>query len=138
MLDPETKRKARELAIPGFLDAVELVASDPSYAGLAFDDKMKVVVDYSYQEKLNAQVTRLIRNARFRFPQADISNIDYDGRPISRSLVAELGTSQFVANATDVILEGFTGTGNYGKFRIMLRNGLPPQVARSRQPRPFA
>ena len=111
MLDPETKRKARELGIPGFLDAVELVGSDPSYAALAFDDKMKVVVDYSYQEKMNAQVARLIRNAHFRFPQADISDIDYDGRPISRDLVNELGTSQFVANATDVILEGFTGTG---------------------------
>lgn len=111
MLDPEAKRKARELGIPGFLDAVELVGSDPSYAGLAFDGKMKVVIDYSYQEKLNAQVARLIRNAHFRFPQADISDIDYDGRPISRDLVNELGTSQFVANATDVILEGFTGTG---------------------------
>ncbi|MGN8690294.1 hypothetical protein ACTND8_10365 [Atopobiaceae bacterium HCP3S3_F7] len=55
-------------------------------------DKMKVVVDYSYQEKTNAQVARLVRNARFRFPQADISDIDYDGRPIGRNLVNELGT----------------------------------------------
>ena len=28
--------------------------------------------------------------------------------------------------------------GNYAGERIMLRNGLPPQVMRSRQPRPFA
>ena len=56
-------------------------------------------------------MARLIRNAHFRLPQVDISDIDYDGRPISRDLVNELGTSQFVANATDVILEGFTGTG---------------------------
>lgn len=67
MLDPETKRKARELGVPGFLDAVELVGLDTSYSSLAFDDKMKVVIDYSYQEKLNTQVERLIRNAHFRF-----------------------------------------------------------------------
>ena len=34
-----------------------------------------------------------------------------EGRPLSRDLVCELGTAQFVANATDVIIEGFTGTG---------------------------
>ncbi len=53
MLDPETKRKARELGVPGLLDAVELVGSDPSYAGLSFDEKMRVVIDYSHQERLN-------------------------------------------------------------------------------------
>lgn len=111
MLDPETKRKARELGVPGLLEAVELVGTDPSYAALSFEEKVRVVVDYSYQEKSNAQVARLLRNAHLRLPQADISNIDYDGRPVSRDVVNELGTCQFVANATDVILEGFTGTG---------------------------
>ena len=35
-------------------------------------------------------------------------------------------------------IHGNVGTGNYAGERIMLRNGLPPQVMRSRQPRPFA
>ena len=111
MIDLETKRKIRELAIPGMVDALDLVAQDPSYAKLSFDEKIKVVVDYSYQEKKNDQVARLIRNAHLRLPQADISNIDYEGRPLNRELVSELGTAQFVSSATDVILEGFTGTG---------------------------
>ena len=111
MLDPETRRKVRELKVPGLLDAIDMVGGDDSYAPLSFEDKVKVLVDYSYQEAMNAKVEGLIRRAHLRLPQADISNIDYDGRPISRDLVLELGTSQFVATATDVILEGFTGTG---------------------------
>ena len=111
MLDPETRRKVRELKVPGLLDAIDMVGGDESYAPLSFEDKVKVLVDYSYQEAMNAKVEGLIRRAHLRLPQADISNIDYDGRPISRDLVLELGTSQFVATATDVILEGFTGTG---------------------------
>ena len=111
MLDPETRRKARELGVPGLLDAFDIVAEDPSYAHLAFEEKAKVVIDYAYQEKTNTLVAGLIRNAHFRLPQADISDIDYEGRPISRDLINELGTAQFVSSATDVILEGFTGTG---------------------------
>lgn len=111
MLDPETRRKVRELKVPGLLDAIDMVGTDDSYAALSFEDKVKVLVDYAYQEATNAKVDRLIRQAHLRLPQADISNIDYEGRPISRDLVLELGTSQFVSAATDVILEGFTGTG---------------------------
>lgn len=111
MLDPETRRKARELGVPGLADAIEMVEADASYAGLPFADKAKVVVDYAYQESRNRLVERLIKGARLRFPHADISNIVYEGRPLSRDLVCELGTAQFVANATDVIIEGFTGTG---------------------------
>jgi len=39
---------------------------------------------------------------------------------------------------TPIAVLGGGAVGNYGKFRIMLRNGLPPQVACARQPRPFA
>lgn len=49
--------------------------------------------------------------AKLRFPRADIAGITYEGRPISRDLVNQLGASRFVANATDVVPEGFTGTG---------------------------
>lgn len=111
MLDPETRRKARELGVPGLLEAIDLVGGDQSYDALAFEDKVKVVVDYAYQESQSRLVERLIKGAHLRFPQADISNIIYEGRPIKRDVVNELGTAQFVSRATDVILEGFTGTG---------------------------
>lgn len=111
MLDPETRRKARELGIPGFLEAIDMMGGDSSYAALSFEEKTRVAIDYAYQESQNRLVGRLIKGAHLRFPQADISNIIYEGRPLERDTVNELGTAQFVANATDVILEGFTGTG---------------------------
>lgn len=111
MLDPETKRKIRELGVPGMLDIIEMLCNDPSYAGLSFEEKIVIAVDYMHQEASNDKVAKLIRNAKLRFPHADITNIDYDGRPIKRELVGDLGTTHFVANSTDLILEGFTGTG---------------------------
>lgn len=111
MLDPETRRKAKEIGAPGLVDIMEIVGSDPSYAALSFDEKMRIVVDHVHSEMHRRRVDSLIKSAKLRFPHADISNIIYEGRPLSRDLVNQLGTSQFVANATDVILEGFTGTG---------------------------
>ncbi len=111
MIDPETRRKAKEIGVPGLVDIMDIVDTDPSYAALSFDDKMRIVVDHVHAEMHRKKVESLIRSAKLRFPHADISNIIYEDRPISRDLVNQLGTSQFVANATDVILEGFTGTG---------------------------
>ena len=56
----------------------------------------------------NRLVERLIKGARLRFPHADISNIVYEGRPLSRDLVRELGTAQFVETPRMCIIEGFT------------------------------
>ena len=111
MLDPETKRKIRELRIPGMIEAVEMLDADPAFVALSFDDRLRIVIDHCHQEMENAQVARLLRNAHLRLPQADVTNIDYDGRPLDRTLITELATTQFVSRATDVIIEGFTGTG---------------------------
>lgn len=111
MIDPETRRKLRELNIPGILDVLEMMDNDSSYASLSFDDRVKIIADYSYQEMTNAKVASLLKAAKLRLPQADISNIDYEGRPLDRNLINELGTAQFVSNSTDIILRGFTGTG---------------------------
>lgn len=111
MLDPETKRKIRELGLPAMIEAVEMTEADSLYAGLTFDERMKIIVDHTYQSVTTAKIERLKKNAHFRLPQADISDIDYDGRPLKRELILELGTAQFVSTATSIILEGFTGTG---------------------------
>jgi len=81
---------------------------------------------------------RLLRKARFPVVKSmesfDFSDVSFpDGYT-----QGDLAGLSFVERAQDFVFFGKTGRGNYGKFRIMLRNGLPPQVARSRQPRPFA
>ena len=83
MLDPETKRKIRELRVPGMIEAVEMLDADPAFARLSFDERLRMVVDHCHQEMEDAQVARLLRNAHLRLPQADVTNIDYDGRPAS-------------------------------------------------------
>lgn len=118
--------------------AIGTLGSDASLCGLPFDERLRMVVDHACQEMEDARVARLPHDAHLRLPQADVADIDYDGRPPGRTPVTELATCHLVATATDVIAEGLAGTGNYAEKRIMSGNGPPPQAIRSRQPRPLA
>lgn len=111
MLDPETRRKARELGVPGLVDIMETLTEDRSYDGVTVGEAMQLLVDHVWQEAEARKVAGLIKNARFRLPQADIADIRYEGRKIDRSQVLRLGTAKFVESATDVIIQGATGSG---------------------------
>lgn len=111
MLNDETKRKLRELNIGEIIDAMDFQEQDPTTITLSFDERMQRLVDYLYQEKYNSKIQRLIKASRFRFPQADIHSIYYDGRTLNRDSINELITCQFVTNKHSVVLQGYTGSG---------------------------
>lgn len=111
MLNDETKRKLRELNIGELIDAIEYQNQDLKSSTLSFDERFQRMVDYLYQEKYNSKIQRLIKSAKFRFPQADIHSIYFEGRTINRDAVIELGTCQFISNKQSVVLQGYTGSG---------------------------
>ena len=75
MLNDETKRKLRELNIGEIIDAIDFQNQNPATVTLPFEDRVQRMVDYLYQEKYNSKIQRLIKSAKFRFPQADIHSI---------------------------------------------------------------
>ena len=75
MINEETRRKLRELAMEEMVTALDLQESDPGYLHMSFEDRMKMLVDYVYQEKYTGKVKRLLKSARFRIPNADIHDV---------------------------------------------------------------
>lgn len=111
MIDQETRRKLRLIGVPEAVEALDMMDRDPSHATMGFDDRVRVVADYVFQEKENASVKRLLQRAHLRIQGADISAVIYDGRPLTRELVGGLGTCQFTETHKDVVVVGYTGTG---------------------------
>lgn len=111
MLNDETKRKLRELNIGEIIDAIDFQNQDPVTVNLSFDERIQRMVDYIYQEKYNSKIQMLIKSAKFRFPQADIHSIFYEGRTINRDAIIELATCQFIDNKQSVVFQGYTGSG---------------------------
>ncbi len=111
MINDETKRKLREMNLEEIIDFLDIQKSIASYTELTFDEKLQTMVDYLYQEKYNGRVQRLITTAKLRLPKAEVNDIHYTQRGLDRPLIHELATCQFVDNSTDIIFQGFTGSG---------------------------
>lgn len=115
MLNDETKRKLRLLNIGEFISAVELQEDDPQLLALPFSERFQMTVDHVYQDKYNMKSERLIRQAKLRFPAADIHDI-YCGekRRLNRNLMGGIATCQYIEKSTSLIFQGFRSTGKTG------------------------
>lgn len=111
MINEETKRKLKELNISELAVALEQQQKDPLSAKLSFDERFQRLVDYLYQEKYNCKIQRLIKTAKFRFPQADMQSLYFEGRTLNQEAVIELMTCQYIHSNHSIVLQGYTGSG---------------------------
>ena len=111
MINDETRRKLRELNLDEVITILELQQRDMDCVTWPFDERFQRIVDYLYQEKYNSRIQRLIKLSKFRLPKAEVNDIYYNGRGIDRNAVQELSAAQFVRRNTNVIFQGFTGSG---------------------------
>ncbi|MDD2554318.1 MAG: ATP-binding protein [Desulfotomaculaceae bacterium] len=111
MINDETRRKLYEIGMEEMITALDLQSVDNTYTTLPFDDRIKMLVDYVYQEKYNGKVKRLLKQARFRIPNAEVHDIYYSDRGLDRDIFMELSTCQFIHNNSNIIFQGFTGSG---------------------------
>ena len=112
MLNEETKRKLRMMNIGEFIEAIEMQSHDQQTLSLPFDDRFQRITDIVYQEKYNDKVQRLIKNAKFRLPKADVHDILYtDKRPISRGVMDEIASCKFVEDCKSIVFQGYTSSG---------------------------
>ena len=64
-LDPETRRKLREMGATSLLEAFE-ARDETLMLGMGFEDQVKIVVDEAHSTFTHAKVEGLIRRAGLR------------------------------------------------------------------------
>ncbi len=111
MINDETRRKLREMNLAEVITILELQQRDSDCIAWSFDERFQRVIDYLYQEKYNSKIQRLIKLSKFRLPKAEVHDIYYHERGIDREAILQLSTGQFVHSNTNVIFQGFTGSG---------------------------
>ena len=110
-VDIETKRKLREMNAGDLLTAIE--GQDETLSiGLAFEERLRLVVDEAYSSFTHSKVTGLIRRAGLHYPNADLRQVDLiEERGLDRSVLTQLATCSFVDRQQNVVFQGFTGSG---------------------------
>ena len=111
-LHDDVIRKLTELKLAELSDYVDELCADPECVNLDFIGKFEVITNRLYQNRINELIKNLLKNATLREPQASIAGLYYEAeRLLSRELMIELGTCDFMRSQTNIIIEGPTGAG---------------------------
>jgi DNA replication protein DnaC len=111
MLLDQTLTRLRELRLTGMAHALEDQRGIPDVQGLAFEDRLALLVEREATVREDRRLTRLLRQARLRLP-ASVEALDFRSpRGLDRSVVLRLAACDWVRGHQVVLVTGATGTG---------------------------
>lgn len=112
MLNEPTIEKLKRLKLPAMAAAWEAQQRDPQSAALAFDERLGLLVDAEVVARENNRMTKILREAKLRFAQACVEDLDYPARrELDRAQVRQLATCRWVLEHQNIVITGMTGTG---------------------------
>ena len=113
MTHEETFQKLSEIRLHGFSRALrEQLDHAESYAHLAFEDRLGMLVDHEWTDREARSLTRRLQLARLRDRAAAVEDIDF-GHPrgLDRNLVRRLSSCEWITKKQNLIITGSTGCG---------------------------
>jgi DNA replication protein DnaC len=85
---------------------------DPKIHELDFDTRFAMLVDAEQLSRDNKRLTRALREAKLRIPNACLEDLEFaPHRDLDRAVVRQLATCSWIASHANVIITGATGTG---------------------------
>ena len=111
MLNQQTISVLHSLKLYGMADILEKRLADPKQASLSHAEFVGLLVQDEKAHRDNLRLRRLLKKAKLR-QEAALEDIDYRAsRGLSRQVVMELSSSQWVAAHRNVLISGPTGIG---------------------------
>ena len=96
MTNQSTIDKLIEMRLTTMADAFRNQLEDPKFNEVPFEDRFGMLVDIEYSNRKNNRQKRLIRNAGFDQPEANIMDINYtSGRKLNKNLIINDRTIPF-------------------------------------------
>lgn len=104
--------KLRQLKLIGMLKAFETHQHTTLYDGMAFEERLGLMLTEEINFKENKRLARLLKSAKLKYPNACYEEIDFSPkRGIDRQLIANLSTCNWINNNHNLFLTGATGCG---------------------------
>lgn len=84
----------------------------PGIADMTFDERIAMIVDAEWDARRANRRTRLLRQAGFSDPEANVSDIRYDAdRKLDKAKMMELSNCEWIRNKRNVVITGASGAG---------------------------
>lgn len=127
MLNEHTLDQLRGLRLDGMLQALSDQATSAAATGLAFEERLAMLVQREIDWRDGKRLTRLLKAAKLKVSSACIEDIDWrSSRGLDRSLIAALASGDWLRHGQNVLITGATGVG-----KTWLGCALAQQAARS-------
>ncbi|MBT9162319.1 MAG: IS21-like element helper ATPase IstB [Dehalococcoidia bacterium] len=111
MLNEQTITTLHSLKLFGMARGFEERLANPKHAELSHAEFVGLLVQDEKTYRDNQRLTRLLRNAKLR-QQAAVEDIDYrHPRGLSKQVMLDLGSTQWIAAHRNVLISGPTGIG---------------------------
>lgn len=81
------------------------------FGGMTCDEYLSLLTDHQWEDRENAKIDRLLKQAAFR-QDASLADINYSAqRNLDRNMFSRLGTLDFLSRKENIIICGASGTG---------------------------
>ena len=92
----ETLEKLKKLRLLGMARAYETSLENDKLTNLSADELVRMLIEAEWDDRLNRNIERRLRNARFRY-QSCMENIDYQSeRNLDRHQIMRLAECNFI------------------------------------------
>lgn len=107
----ETLEKIKRLRLLGMARAYETSLENDKLVHLSGDELINMLVEAEWDDRLNRNIERRLRNARFRY-QSCMESIDYSSkRNLDRGQIMRFAECGFIRKQENIIITGSTGIG---------------------------
>jgi DNA replication protein DnaC len=107
----ETLEKIKKLKLTGMARAYQTSLENNILSKLSADELITMLVDAEWDDRLNRNIERRLRNAKFRY-QSSIENIDYEAdRNLDRNQMMRFAECTYIGKQENILITGSTGIG---------------------------
>jgi DNA replication protein DnaC len=112
MLHEPTIEKLHELRLAVMAEAWQQQQKDAKIGALSFDERFTLIVDAEHQARDNRRLTRLLKDAQLRIPEACVEDVATSvGRGLEKAMLRQLASCSWVTEHLNVLITGGTGVG---------------------------
>lgn len=112
MMMNTTLNQLRGLRLETMAQALEQQLTQSGIGAMSFEERLALLVDREVHGRQDRRCARLLKNARLKYPQAAIEDLDgRSTRGLERSVVMSLALGEWVKSGHAVLITGPTGAG---------------------------
>lgn len=104
--------RLREMKMSGMAEAFERQVLDPNADLSSFMERITELVNTEWQIRYDKKLNRLLRQAKLRYPQADLDDSIYEAdRKLDHASIEKLAACNWIDEGRNLLITGMTSSG---------------------------